>query len=447
MTLDGTFESFNLNSSVNDWLDEISGGTSIFGAGIINGNGVAGHGVTLPASNFGILGFEEKNLPLKPNTWYRVEFMIKGVPFRIAFSYPREAPNPDNPKDQRHQNEIMVDHNYGSHAPDFCFVCSACDHVQWGTQADGNWAIGGFRELPAKCPGCDAEGTLYRDGKRRSYHDWTLVYEDFKTSDFVGVSGVYYWSMIMIGWDCAVSVDNFMVYEITGEGGDAVGGDEVTDLTPEGRLLPPAMVGRAVPARRVDVPQSALEPQGGAEGTPRPTPVEFFFSAQRQTLPQETDRAMKEARQRIANEWGVPPPPVRLVVRDDLEANEMVVHVLGEPAWQGAIPATKDEAVAQAAALLPEIYKQHARGLLTLRDTRGLLDRVAERNSIAVAEAEKTLELSGIHATLCALLADSQSILQLPVIIDALAAESRETKDPEALARKAKEWLVVEKVD
>ena len=461
MTLDGTFESFDLNSTVlHDWLDEICGNGSIFGNGAIRGNGVAGQCVTLPPSHFGTVGFEEKNFAFKPNAWYRVEFMIKGVPYRICFSYPREAPDPADPNGRGHLNDIIVDHNHGSHVADFCLVCSACGHVKWGAPEDGDWKAGGFREPPAQCPECDAAGTLYRDGMRRPYHDWTLVYEDFKTGDYTGQWGPYYWFMIMVGWDCEVSVDNLMVYEITGEGGEAVGGDEVTDLTPEGRLLPPALVKRrmASPTRHVslvashagrdgsETPSSFLHapPDGSETRPPAPCPIEYFFSAQRPTLPQETDDAMRDARQRIANEWGVPPPAVRLTVRADLKPDELLVHVLGEPAWQGVLPATKDEAVARAAALLPELYRQHARGLLTERDARVLLDRVRERHPVAVAEAERALGLPGIHAALCALLADGHSILQLPAIVDALAVGALETKDPAALAQRVKTWLADE---
>ena len=456
MTLDGTFESFNLNTLVHEWTDEFTGVGTMFGGATVRTGGHpngAGQRIVLPAANFGVLGFEEKNLPLKPNTWYRVEFMVKGVPFTIGFNYPREAPDLENPRNDKYLNKIVVDHNHGSHDPNFCFVCAECNHVQWGTAEDGRWNGGGFRELPATCPGCGADGAaLYRDGKRRAYHDWTLVYEDFRTSDYVGmVAGApYYWSMIVIGWDCEISFDNFMVYEITGEGGEPVGGDTVTDLSPGGRLLPPPLTPADAIALAPRVPPRAEDdPAEDAAAFP----VEFFFSPLRPVLVQETAKAINDVRQRSADEWGVPPPFARFTIRDGLNANEAAIGVLGETAWQGPIPATQEgaEALAAEAAValemaghLAEIYKQHAQKLLTLKDTRVLLDRVAERSPVAVAEAENALGLSGIRATLCALLADGQPVLQLPVIVDALATEGRAEKDPALLAEKVKAWLAVE---
>ena len=458
MTLDGTFESFDLNSVVHEWADEFTGSGTLFGGVHVRKGGYpggAGQCITIPPANFGVLGFEEKNIPLKPNTWYRVEFMARGVPYRMEFNYPRVAPDPENPRNDSYLNKIIVDHNYGSHDANFCYVCAECGFVKWGTPEDGKWFDGGFRELPEKCPKCDADGkALYRDGARRPYYDWTLVYEDFRTSDYVGMmaGAPYYWSMVAIGWDCALSFDNFMVYEITGEGGEAVGGDVVTDLAPSGKLLPPHLATADAKNFTPEIPARAGDPVEDAAAFP----VEFFFSPQRPVMVQETAKAINAVRQRIADEWGVPPPFARFTVRADLGANEAAIDVLGETAWQGEIPpavegegalAAETAAAVVMAGHLAEVYKLHAQKLLTLKDTRVLVNRVAERGPLAVAEAEKALGLDGIRATLCALLAGGQSVLQLPVIMDALATESLVEKDPALLAEKVMNWLLVQPVE
>ena len=234
MTIDGTFESYKLGESVTTARDDKDQGM-FFLSGTFErkgpDNGVC---VYIPGGNGPTIGFEEKNIPFKPNTWYRLQYAVKGVPYMMQFSYPREAPKPDGDNDgKEYMNTIYVDNSFGG-GYGFCYVCSECKFVKNGGQDDGAWITGGFKELPEKCPECGAEGSLFNECDRQAYMDWKTIHTDFRTGDYVGLfhNVPYYWLFVFIGSGSNTSVANLMVYEITEEGGAAVGGDTAADAKP-----------------------------------------------------------------------------------------------------------------------------------------------------------------------------------------------------------------------
>ncbi|MCL1887327.1 MAG: hypothetical protein FWF96_00445 [Kiritimatiellaeota bacterium] len=229
MTLDGTFESYANGTPISQIKDK-NGSGIFFGVDacrILNTGYKSRSSLLIPSGGGTTCGIEEKNHPLKPDTWYRVSMMLKGVPYRLSFYYPTQDPTANDGKDGA--NNMVIDHNHGG-GYSFYYVCSKCEYVKEGGAADGNWVIGGFRVIPDACPECGAEGSLYRDGDRRNYPEWTFVFADFKTSDYVGrmSNGVYYWYTVFITGAANTQIDDFLVYEITGEGGDPVRGDEYT---------------------------------------------------------------------------------------------------------------------------------------------------------------------------------------------------------------------------
>jgi hypothetical protein len=230
MSLDGTFESYKSGTQLQDLRDDINRGLFFNPGGCrLDGTGYKSRvSMIIPSGGGNTCGIEEKNIPLKPDTWYRVSMMAKGIAYKMVFYYPVKPPDTGND----YANEVVIDHNFGSGYGFYC-VCSKCDFVKGGRPEDGNWVLGGFKEIPDTCPECGAEGSLYRDGDRRYYPEWTYIYADFKTSDYVGraSNGVYYWWMIFIGTAANTWIDDFLVYEITGEGGDPVGGDEYVATT------------------------------------------------------------------------------------------------------------------------------------------------------------------------------------------------------------------------
>jgi len=229
MSLDGTFESFTSGTPVTQLRDDI-GRTVFFGVSQVFNTGYKSKAsLFIPSGGGTTCGIEEKNIPLKPDTWYRVSMMVKGVPYKLSFYYPVKPPEHDD-----YMNEVCIDHNHGG-GYSFYYVCAKCNFIKTGTAADGNWVLGGFRVIPDQCPECGEEGSLYRDGDRRNYPEWTFVFADFKTSDYVGrqKNGVYFWHTIFQTGAANTHIDNFLVYEITGEGGDPVGGDAYVPPTAE----------------------------------------------------------------------------------------------------------------------------------------------------------------------------------------------------------------------
>ena len=169
---------------------------------------------------------------LKPNTWYRVGMMVRGYFYSLHLCYPGAAPEMED-----YLHHVVIDNNYGNGVHAFYYICSACDFVQPGTSdsegdggrmngdGDGHWLRGGFRELPEKCPKCGApQSALFRESNNRHYPEWTHVYADFRTNEYVGkdANGLYYWWTVFVGLDKRMWIDNFDVYEIDGEGGEPV---------------------------------------------------------------------------------------------------------------------------------------------------------------------------------------------------------------------------------
>jgi len=368
MTIDGTFETYSPGASVNSVRDAKGRGT-FFGAGTFQRQGADnGTCILVPGGNGPTIGFEEKNVPFKPNTWYRIEYMMKGIPFMMTFSYAREAPTDDNLDD--YQNKIFMGNSFGG-GYGFVYVCAECDFVKTGTEADGSWITFGFNELPDTCPECGAKNSLYNEGGRKGYKDWTLVYADFKTGDYVGYfhNVPYYWLLVIIGSGADNRFDNLMVYEITGEGGEAVGNDLVVDIASDTPLAPPRV--------------SQLEI--------------FFGNGTDSGVKREATAEFQKARRVVAAEKGILIPPVRILRRADLEAGTIAVHINGKTAWQGAGDATT------LGAKLADALRANAHNLLTLDDTALLAPDVPQE------------ELPKIHAALKATLAEGKSINEHPM--------------------------------
>jgi len=223
MSLDGTFESFTHGTPVTQLRDD-NGAHMFFGISQILNTGYKSRAsLFIPSGGGTTCGVEEKFIPLKPDTWYRASMMVRGVPYKLSFYYPVKPP-----ENKDYVNEVCFDHNHGG-GYSFYYVCSKCNYFKEGRpDVDGHWVMGGFRVIPDACPECGEKDSLYRDGDRRNYPEWTFIFADFKTSDYVGrmSNGVYYWNTIFQTGAANTHIDNFLVYEITGEGGDPVGGDE-----------------------------------------------------------------------------------------------------------------------------------------------------------------------------------------------------------------------------
>ena len=371
-TIDGTFESYKPGAPANQTPDAEGKGT-IFGAGSYQRQGPdGGMCILVPGGNGPTIGFEEKNIPLKPNAWYRIEYMIRGIPYMMQFSYPREAPVPG--EGDTYKNIIHIDNNFGG-GYGFCYVCSECQFVKMGGEADGSWITFGFRELPEKCPACDADGSaLYREGSRQAYPEWKLVYADFRTHDYTGYfhNVPYYWLLVVIGSGSDTRLANLMVYEITGEGGEPVGNDLVTDIPANDPLTPPRV--------------SALEiilPESMADRTMRAASAEF-----------------QKSRRLVAAEKGIPIPATRITKRPEVETAAILIN--GQTIWNGeADPAALGAALADA-------LRANAQHLLTLDDTVLLVD--------AARKSGRTLDkpLPEIHNALRDILASGASIHPFP---------------------------------
>ena len=373
MTIDGTFGSYKTGAPVIQTLDSEGKGT-FFGAGTFQQQGPDGGAcILVPGGNGPTIGFEEKNIPLKPNRWYRVEYMMKGVPFKMQFSYPRVAPTPDGGGED-HKNFIIMDNSFGG-GYGYCYVCAECQFVKVGTNEEGSWITFGFRELPDTCPGCGAKDSLYNEGDRQFYKDWTLVYHDFRVNDYVGHfhNVPYYWVLVIIGSGSDNRIANLMVYEITEEGGEAVGGDLVVDIPASDPLAPPRV--------------SALEIAFG------PTPDNTMRAASAE---------FQKARRLVAAEKGILVPPARILKRPEMEDGAASILINGQTVWSGrAGPAALGGALANA-------LRANAHRLLTLDDTALLAD--------AARKAGKKMDkpLPEIHNALLAILASGGSILPFP---------------------------------
>jgi len=223
MSLDGTFESFANGTPVTQLKDD-NGAHMFFGVSqILNTGYKSRSSLFIPSGGGTTCGVEEKFFPLKPDTWYRASMMVKGIPYKLSLYYPVKPPDQAD-----YANEICFDHNRGG-GYSFYYACSKCEYFKEGRpDVDGHWVMGGFRVIPDACPQCGEEGSLYRDGDRRNYTEWTYIFADFKTCDYVGrmSNGVYYWYTVFQTGAANTHIDDFLVYEITGEGGDFVGGDE-----------------------------------------------------------------------------------------------------------------------------------------------------------------------------------------------------------------------------
>jgi len=388
-TVDGTFEMYDARTGINEHLDDFNASTSYFGNGRYERGGYESEICLLvPGGYFTFLGFEEKNIPLKPNTWYRVELMAMGIPNSMEFCYPREAPLPDG----------------GNHLNSVKFAINA--------------------------------ETFSKD-------EWKLVYEEFQTNEYVGrISGPgYYWYLVLNTVNNELRFDNFMVYEIDGEGGEAVGGDIMENTAVDGRLFPPGPASRAAAA--ADTPD-ANAPAPAFAGNP----VEIGFGAKGALFAQRAEAPVEEVRAAIAAKLGITTPVVFLTAKlqpdgNELGETEVAISILGETVWREDLladaqgGAQRDRLMAQ----LTDALEKNAHRLFTPRDTAALLNRTRERQPVSVAEAAKVLPLEGIHAVLAALLADGVSIVQFPLIVDLITGEAQDVKDPVEIAQRVKAWL------
>jgi hypothetical protein len=236
LTWDGSFEDFKPGTPAEELRDN-NGRTFMFNlvkAAVGKDGYNSDYCLAIPGQAVAC-GIEGKTIPFKPYTWYRVGMMVKGSFYALKFNYCKHAPK-DTLSKGDYMATLQIDNNIGTGHP-FTYVCSKCRFVKygkestrdaegnWNTDGDGFWITGGFRELPDKCPGCGApRSALYREGDAQFYKDWTYIYADFRTNDYTGVmdNGTYLWYLMVIGSWHPSWIDDFMLYEITGEGGDPV---------------------------------------------------------------------------------------------------------------------------------------------------------------------------------------------------------------------------------
>jgi len=382
MTLDGTFASYKQGAAANG-LQDVKGNGTVFGAGTVQHQQGPNGGACIlnPGGNGPTIGFEEKNIPFKPNTWYRIEYMIKGIPYMMQFTYPREAPAPGGGTE--YMNTVIIDNSFGG-GYGFCYVCSECKFVKHGGEGDGSWITYGFNELPDTCPKCGAKDSLYNEGGRQAYPDWTLVYADFRVNDYVGYfhNVPYYWLLVIIGSGADNRYANLMVYEIDGEGGEPVGGDLVVDIPADSVLAPP-----------------------------RVAPLEVRFPAPLGDKPVRAAAAeFQKARRFVAAELGLPLPPTRIVKKTGVEAGTASILVNGETVWAGPFAGEADAPAL--GAKMAAALRANARHLLTLDDTALLAD--------AARKAGKTIDLPlpEIHGALRGLLAAGRPIHPFPELAE-----------------------------
>ena len=390
-TVDGTFELYDAGTGVFEHKDDFNASGKFFGQGrYVSGGYESDTALLIPGGYFTNLGFEEKNIPLKPNAWYRIEFMLKGIPNSIQFFYPlAETPAGENANNYR--NTV----------------------------------------------------NFFNKPEAFSRDEWRLVYEEFRTNEHVGrMPPVYYWYMIISTVNNELRLDNFMLYEIDGEGGEAVGGDIMENTTVDGRLFPP---GPALqPVALPDV-LPALVPPSDFKGNP----VEIGFGAKGAFFAQRAEAAVEQVRRDIAAKLGIATPAVFMTAKlqpdgKDLGETEVAIAILGEVVWREDLLANaqSDAQRDRLAEQLTLALEQNAHRLFTLGDTGTLLNRTRERQPISAAEVQNALPLESIHAVLAALLADGIPILQFPLIVDLIAGEAQDVKDPAEIARRVKEWLM-----
>ena len=197
-----------------------------------------------PAHGFNI---ENKSVPLKPNTWYRIGMMTKGGAWQIRFTFPGAHPyTADGLKNAGYETSFFIGNHWGG-GYEIYAACKLCEKVWSGPFGEGRdwvkWVRGDMAGFPEKCvtdgcpgvfkidheageryDGSDKFGDLYPEFNRRRYWDWTYIHQDFRTGAYAGKmrNNVDYWYMNLICSAVETRVADFELYEIDGPGGDAV---------------------------------------------------------------------------------------------------------------------------------------------------------------------------------------------------------------------------------
>ena len=235
LTWDGTFESFEPGTLASQLKGE-DGKPAFFGSVdfVVGDEGYeSNRGLSMVSGWVSACGVEGWTPTLKPNTWYRVGMMAKGFFYSAELCYPGKEPASE--QDEEYVNHVVIDNNYGNGVHAFYYVCSECNFVKEGksdtevdgktVEGDGHWLKGGFRTLPDNCPQCGApQSALYRESNNRHYPEWTYIYADFRTNDYVGknAKGLYHWWTVFVCLDKSTRIDDFDVFEIDGEGGEPI---------------------------------------------------------------------------------------------------------------------------------------------------------------------------------------------------------------------------------
>ena len=230
MSFDGTFESYGELAEPSMIKDEFGKPVISHAPGqvtIVKDGVEGGHCVRLNFAQGMIV--EEKNIPLKPNTWYRIGMHIKGNPWQVHFRFPGESPyTKEGFFNRNYMTEFFIDHAWGGGYEGYS-ACKKCGNI-WGMPG-GDWTTLMFIEdwsaLSAECPSCGAkkaDGDIYPESNRRRYWDWTYIYMDFRTGDYVGKmqNGADYWTLELICTAVPTFFDNIELMEITEEFGEAV---------------------------------------------------------------------------------------------------------------------------------------------------------------------------------------------------------------------------------
>jgi hypothetical protein len=255
LSFDGTFESCKDvpdATQASEAIKDANGAAMFSGVARIvdapkDWYGVEGGGKCLRMSPAQSFTLQERNLALKPDTWYRVGCMVYGNPWQVYFNIAGEHPyTKDGLKNTDYGTSFCLGHCWGG-GYEFCTLCRKCNTLlsgySMGPLKDGSradWAYimqGDWAPVPDKCwtAGCDGvkdernpASDLVPESNRRRFWGWTYIYQDFQTGAYTGKmrNGVDYWNMSFICSAVTTYIDDIELYEITGEFGDAVEGAE-----------------------------------------------------------------------------------------------------------------------------------------------------------------------------------------------------------------------------
>ena len=143
-------------------------------------------------------------------------------------------------------------------------------------------------------------------------------------------------------------------------------------------------------------------------------------------------------RTKMAQEWGVPVPHIRVCDNLQLAPSEYVLKIRGLEAGRGRGGIGSNHALV---ARLGALLRRHAAELLGRDQVRSLLDRLRADYPTTVEEVTAALSLGEIRRVLQRLLAEQVAIRDLPAILETLADWASADRDPAFLVQQVRRTL------